>query len=120
MIHLDEVTYDNIPLGINFVQSDQEIFTSEPASVRFLPYQGDQANFQTAVTFELWSTKKTYTRVDYGFLDWLADIGGLYSVLHVFTLVLISNFISNGPSLFVATDLIAKPDSQPPIAKQDS
>jgi len=51
--------------------------------------------------------------VDYGLLDWLSDLGGLYNILKLLAFLLLSSFISNGPSLFVATDLIARPDSGP-------
>ena len=64
--------------------------------------------WQTAVTFEFWDTMNLYHRTDYGFFDWLSDIGGLYNILSLIFFILLSLYISNGPSLFVATEMISK------------
>ena len=51
---------------------------------------------------------KIYYRTDYGFLDWLSDIGGLYNIISLIFLIFLSQYVGNGSSLFVATELISK------------
>ena len=59
------------------------------------------------MTFEISDTKKVYTRIDYGFLDLLADIGGLYKVLQIGIYLLMMKLIEDGPTLFILTNLLA-------------
>ena len=67
--------------------------------MRIMPYQN---KFQMAVTFEFWDTKQLFIRTDYGVLDFLSDIGGLYGTLTMIAIAFIGRCVQNGPSLFVA------------------
>ena len=77
--------------------------------MRFLPYD---TNWQAAVTFEFWDTLKVYHRIDYGLLDWLSDIGGLYNILSLVFLIALGRYLADGPSFFVASDMISGSMSQ--------
>ena len=81
--------------------------------MRFLPYSN---NWQTAITFEFWDTLKVYHRIDYGLLDWLSDIGGLYNILSLVFLIALGRYIGDGPAFFVASDMIS--GSMSPDLKQ--
>lgn len=52
------------------------------------------------------------TRIDYGILDLLSDIGGLYKVLQLSIYFLLMKLIEHGPSLFIMTTLIARPEDR--------
>lgn len=62
------------------------------------------------MTFEIFDTKKVLTRNDYGILDLLSDVGGLYKVLQVSIYLMLVKVIEDGPSLFILTNLIARPE----------
>ena len=50
---------------------------------------------------------KVYHRIDYGLLDWLSDIGGLYNILTLIVFIFLGKYLSNGTSLFVAYEIIS-------------
>ena len=60
------------------------------------------------MTFEFWDTLNIYNRTDYGLLDWLSDIGGLYHILTRICFVFLGYYVRKGTSLFVATELISR------------
>ena len=52
------------------------------------------------------------TRIDYGVLDLLADIGGLYKVLQIGIYLLLMKLIEDGPSMFIMTNLLARSEDK--------
>ena len=60
-----------------------------------------------SVTYELWDTKYQYTRKEYGFFDWLSDIGGLLDGVKLIGAALIGITVANGPFVFTSADLVA-------------
>ena len=64
------------------------------------------------MTFQIWDTKKVLTRIDYGILDLLADIGGLYKVLQIGIYLLLMKLVEDGPSLFIMTSLLARSEDE--------
>ena len=86
-------------------QQEETIFSFVEDSTRLIPYK---IPIQTAVTFEIWDTKTVLTRIDYGILDLLADIGGLYKVVQTSIYLLLMKLIEDGPSLFIMTSLLAR------------
>ena len=75
--------------------------------------------WQAAVTFEFWDTMKVYHRIDYGLLDWLSDIGGLFNILNLSFFILIKNYLEKGTSYFVASELISKQIIEVQDSEQD-
>ena len=90
MVSVSEVKYHNIPFGFDTTMEKTEIFSVFDAQTRIMPYKN---RWQTAVTFEFWDTKTIFIRVDYGFLDWLSDIGGLYNILMLIAFMFIERYI---------------------------
>ena len=62
------------------------------------------------MTFEINESLTIIKRHDYGILDWLSDIGGLYKILQIGTFLLISLIIEDGPALYLTTTLISRPE----------
>ena len=105
MISITEIEYGLIPWGINLDQESQEYFAILEHPQRILPYKN---NWQCAITFEYWTTLTMIERVDYGFLDWASDVGGLYDFIRIGLSLILSLLISNGPSMFVGTQLMTR------------
>ena len=61
---------------------------------------------------EIGESLKVFTRLDYGILDWLSDIGGLYKILQIGAFLLISNLIEDGPTLYLTTTMISRPEDR--------
>ena len=104
-----KVNFNEMFFGLNLDKESQKIFSIFDSQLRFLPYD---SKWQAAVTFEFWDTLKVYHRIDYGLLDWLSDIGGLYNILSLVFLIVLSWYIGDGPSFFVASDMISGSMSQ--------
>ena len=105
MISASRVMYHEIPFGVNVNLEEEKIFSIFDSQLRFMSYPN---RWQTAVTFEFWDTMKVYHRIDYGLLDWLSDIGGLYNILALIFFMFLGRYLSNGTSLFVASELISE------------
>lgn len=108
-ISISEIQFTRFPLGIHLEDESDQIFTVIDDPLRILPYNN---TFQNAVTFEISENKKILTRVDYGVLDWLSDIGGLYKILQMGVLMLVLMMNEHGPTLFVTTSLIKRKKDQ--------
>ena len=64
------------------------------------------------MTFEIGEALTVITRLDYGILDWLSDIGGLYKILQIGAFILISNLIEDGPTLYLTTTMISRTEDR--------
>ena len=69
---------------------------------RVLPYPN---MIQNAITFEVFLTQYEYFRFEYGIVDLLSELGGLFSVFKIAAFSLIYVFISD-PKLFILSDLV--------------
>lgn len=58
------------------------------------------------MTYELNEDLTRFTRIDYGVLDWLADVGGLFKVIHLSIYLLIFQILRDGPSLYLTAMLV--------------
>ena len=112
MIQRSEISYDEFPYGVGFIPTVREVFRIQNTSVRALPYVGDQLYFHTAATFEHSTSVKKIKRVDYGILQWAADVGGLYNLLSKLFLFLLSFLVGGGAHLFVGTHLMTQTSSK--------
>ena len=104
-----EVNFSEIPFGISVDPKQDLIFNLIDEPSRFLPYEN---TFQNSVTFEIGEALKVITRLDYGILDWLSDIGGLYKILQIGAFILISNLIEDGPTLYLTTTMISRTEDR--------
>ena len=103
MIQISKVHFNRIPFGIDLENEDDEFFTIVEEPVRILPYEN---LFWNSITFEMSERKKVYTRIDYGVLDWLSDIGGLFKVVHTGIFLLIYQLYKDGPALYLTSMLV--------------
>ena len=69
---------------------------------------GEKGYFHVAVTFEHSPNLIKINRVDYGILQWAADVGGLYNLLSKLFMFLLSYFVSGGAHMFVSTQLLTR------------
>ena len=75
-----------------------------PEPARILPYDN---LFLNSVTYEVWDSQKYFKRIDYGWLDWLSDVGGLYDAIFLISMLIMYNFIWDSADLFVSSELVA-------------
>ena len=75
-----------------------------PEAARILPYDN---LFLNSVTYEVWDSQKYFKRIDYGILDWLSDVGGLYDAIFLLSMLVMWNFIWDAADLFVSSELVA-------------
>ena len=64
------------------MKKSERIVNTEEKPWRIMPYL---QKYQTAVTFEVDSTKYEMTRVEFTFFNWLATVGGLSSIALAFS-----------------------------------
>ena len=64
-------------------------FDIEVTETRLMAYRN---NFQNSITFELSLSRIDITRTVYGFMDFLSDLGGLFSTLGPFFGTLVAIF----------------------------
>ena len=74
----------------------------ETASARTLPYKNKYWN---AITYELSLTRLEYTRTVYSFMDFLRDLGGLFSAIAPIFGFIVSVFQYRGPIMSLAAKM---------------
>ena len=72
-----DLHYNHRNLGLGLMKKSEKIVNTEDKPWRIIPYLRP---FQTAITFEIDSTKYEMTRVEFTFFNWLATVGGLSSI----------------------------------------
>ena len=75
-------------VGNLFIDQDDS-FNIEQSETRLLPYKN---KFWNAITFEMSLTRHEFTRIVYGFFDFLRDIGGLFSALGPISAIFVAVF----------------------------
>ena len=60
---------------------------------------------QTSLTYDVWSTKYVYIRFEYGVIELMTELGGLFEILRIFGFGMSILFMSD-PKLFVLSELI--------------
>ena len=81
-------------LTIGDLRSDEiDGFQYESITTRFLPYEN---TFQNAITYELSTTRHTYTRTVTTVFDFLGAIGGLFSAVRLFFTLCIAAIMYRG------------------------
>ena len=76
-------------------------FTINKELTRNMPYPN---TFQNAITFELSLDQESYYRTVYSFLDYLSELGGLFSALGRICLVIATSLNYFGSFQFVMAD----------------
>ena len=109
LVTISVVDYTKIPWGVNLEDSESTTFVADPKPLRFMPYAN---NYQASVTYEIWDSQKYYKRVDYGVLDWLSDVGGLYNSLALLVVLAHGWMVEGSSDLFVASELVASRHSK--------
>ena len=66
------------------------------------------------MTFEHATSLKKVKRVDYGTLQWAAELGGLYNLLSKLFMFLLSFLVGGGAHIFVGTHLMTKKEKEAP------
>ena len=112
MVQISQVRFNRIPFGMDDERENDEFFSILEQPARILPYEN---LFWNSITYEMSEQRKVYTRIDYGVLDWLSDIGGLFKVVHTVIFLLISQLFKDGPTLFLTSMLVdqEKPTPSP-------
>lgn len=62
-------------------KDEEDGFDLEVTETRLLPYKN---SFQNSITFEMSLKRREVTRTVYSFMDYLGDLGGLFSALGPF------------------------------------
>ena len=89
MVQLADLELSDSPLSSSLQIDSIIVFKIDQDMTRVLPYGG---TFQTAVTYELSHTRQVYYRQVYGLLDWLRDLGGLFSALSGISILIVLIF----------------------------
>lgn len=82
-------------------------FEAEVTSSRILPYKTQMWN---SITYELSQTRHEYTRTVYSMLDFLGDIGGLFSALGPLCGVIVTAFQYRGSYMYLASTMLKNPE----------
>ena len=84
---------------------DQEVgFNTRISNQRILPYENTMHN---SVTYEISMTRNRYLRTVYSFLDFLRDLGGLFSSLTPLCGVLVSILQYRGSYMYIASQMLS-------------
>ena len=88
----------------NLVVDETSGFNLEKSETRILPYANRMWN---SITYEMSLTRRAYSRTVYSFLDFLSDIGGLFSALGPLGGVIITIFYSKSDNLFIMRSMLS-------------
>ena len=55
----------------------------------------------------MWDSQKYFKRIDYGVLDWLSDVGGLYKAIYFLFFSFVSFLLYDSADLVVTSELVA-------------
>ena len=82
MITRSKLNLNDYHWNIGDMRKDVEDgFDLEVTETRLMPYKN---SFQNSITFEMSLSRNEYTRTVYSFMDFLGDLGGLFSALGPF------------------------------------
>ena len=99
IVHRSKMDLNDSVFNIGGIFSQEFLgFTEKKSFMRELSYRN---NIHNAVTFEMSHDLKHYYRRVYSFLDFFADIGGLFGALGPFCIGIITAFHFHGPYQFL-------------------
>ena len=88
--------------GQGIMEENEFIYHAKGLPTRIMPYSN---TFVNAITYEIGSTKHVLHRFEYGLLEMLSELGGLFEIFRITGFVMIYVFLSE-PLYFVASSLI--------------
>ena len=104
-LELDEI---NIGIDMGFNMANDRLFSIEQAETRLLYNNKDYMN---SVVYEMTPLLNTINRAEYGFFNFIADVGGLFGAVYATFSGLTVLLTLDGPQSLVAAELLKTNDT---------